>query len=92
MHNKFLVFANYEEEPRAGEHGSWVETVIKPYGVWTGSFNLTQNAERSFENAVYMTNKAIVRAYFEEFSQIMALSEPLDWSKDWMEPEWRIGT
>lgn len=88
MHNKFLVFCNTKE---------WGDTtqgqdVPEPYAVWTGSFNLTLNATQSLENALYITEPAIVQAYFEEFGQIMALSEPLDWSAEWSEPEWRIGS
>lgn len=88
MHNKFLVFANVEED----EGGFSSLYKISPYAVWTGSFNLTQNATMSLENALYLTNKKIVRAYFNEFGQIAAMSEPLDWTTSWIEPEWRIGT
>lgn len=87
MHNKFLVFAKvlqlddkYEQE------------TIEPYAVWTGSFNFTKNATKSLENALYITDLAIVNAFFNEYSQIAAMSEPLDWTSDWSEPEWRIGT
>ena len=65
---------------------------VVPYKVWTGSFNFTNNAERSFENAVVLEEPSIVQAYFKEFQQIAALSEPLDWESEWVEPEWRIGT
>ena len=87
MHNKFLVFANVE----AGEKTSSLE-VIKPYAVWTGSFNLTKNAIRSLENALYITDPKIVNAYFQEYGQIAAMSEKLDWETDWAAPQWRIGT
>lgn len=80
MHNKFLVFA--KRRPQG----------IIPYAVWTGSFNMTYNAGCSFENALYITDTEIVDAYFNEYLQIAALSEPLDWESDWCEPEWRIGT
>lgn len=87
MHNKFLIFARVEKSKN--KHG--VETVI-PYAVWTGSFNLTKNATMSLENALYITDEEIVKAYFEEYGQIAAMSEPLDWRSDWSAPEWRIGT
>ncbi|MDV3351296.1 phospholipase D-like domain-containing protein [Leptothoe sp. LEGE 181152] len=87
MHNKFLVFANVE----AGEKEYSFE-VIKPYAVWTGSFNLTKNAIRSLENALYITDSKIVNAYFQEYGQIAAMSEKLDWETDWAAPQWRIGT
>jgi hypothetical protein len=34
----------------------------------------------------------IVHAYFQELLPIEAISEPPDWSTDWLEPEWRVGT
>lgn len=46
----------------------------------------------SFENALYITDMVIVNAYYQEFAQITALSESLNWFKDWVEPQWRIGT
>ncbi|MDF1894881.1 phospholipase D-like domain-containing protein [Rahnella contaminans] len=93
MHNKFIIFSkkdvdyNVPEEP---ESGSRIK--ISPYAVWTGSFNITKNAGMSFENALYITDMAIVNAYYQEFAQITALSESLNWFKDWVEPQWRIGT
>jgi hypothetical protein len=84
MHNKFLVFARIADQDQT--------SVPVPYAVWTGSFNLTANAAASLENALYITHPEIVRAYFEEFGQIMALSEPLDWESDWSAPDLRIGT
>lgn len=85
MHNKFLVFAKVEEVQGGIEE-------IQPFGVWTGSFNLTKNAGMSLENAVYFQESEIVKAYFEEYGQIAALSEELDWESEWSVPEWRIGT
>ncbi|HEY9640318.1 MAG TPA: hypothetical protein V6C57_07530 [Coleofasciculaceae cyanobacterium] len=66
--------------------------VIEPYAVWTGSFNMSENATKSLENAVYIQDKAIARAYYNEWAQIEALSEPLDWETAWSEPEWRVGS
>jgi hypothetical protein len=90
-HHKFVVFCRLERnsghEPR-----DWSACRPVPYAVWTGSFNFTANATRSFENAIYSRDPAIVAAYFEEWSQVCALSERLDWSSDWVEPEWRIGS
>ncbi|MDA5562337.1 phospholipase D-like domain-containing protein [Cobetia sp. MMG027] len=86
MHNKFLVFAKIDG---TDEHGN---EIIKPYAVWTGSFNLTRNASMSLENALYLTEPKIVKAYYDEFGQIAAMSEELDWTSDWAAPEWRIGT
>lgn len=88
MHNKFLVFCKRQAR---GEGFDAHEAPV-PYAVWTGSFNLTANATQSLENALYITEPTIVNAYFKEFGQIMALSEPLDWTEDWTAPEWRIGS
>ena len=60
--------------------------------VWTGSYNLTYNATLSLENAIYITDEKIVNGYYQEYTQILALSEKLNWKSEWMAPEWRIGT
>ncbi|MDD9974845.1 MAG: hypothetical protein OXU27_12610 [Candidatus Poribacteria bacterium] len=60
--------------------------------VWTGSYNLSYNATKSFENSVILRHLDIVQAYWKEWQQITALSEPLNWDSVWCEPEWRIGT
>ena len=65
---------------------------IKPYAVWTGSFNFTKSATLSFENAVVLQDAKIVEAYFQEYSQIAALSEPLDWTATWIAPQWVFQT
>lgn len=89
MHNKFLVLCDVcipdEKHPDA-------HTVVKPVSVWTGSMNLTYNATLSFENSVLIKDSEIACAYAEEWAQIFALSEPLDWESDWVAPEYRIGT
>ncbi len=95
MHNKFLLFANIEDANRDSlDFEEWwdSERSVLPYAVWTGSFNFTKNATFSLENALYITNKEIVKAYFDEYAQIVALSEPLDWKREWIEPEYRVGT
>jgi len=94
-HNKFLVFCNQiknsTDETRANS-----EKIYKPIAVWTGSFNFTVNADKSFENALYLEDKSgenpIITAYLQEHHQLFALSEPLDWEHHWTEPEYRIGT
>lgn len=95
-HHKFVLFCElldtswmYDEE----EINQLIEEeTIRPYAVWTGSFNFTSTAVRSFENALVLQDPNIVNAFYEEYSQIVALSEPLDWETPWSEPEWRIGT
>lgn len=54
--------------------------------------NFTKNAAQSFENAIVVQNTQIAGSFMQEYSQVAALSEPLDWTSDWVEPEWRIGT
>jgi hypothetical protein len=99
MHNKFVVFCRAKVDPfieLPSSPGSRMveipEFCPEPYAVWTGSFNFSKSGTRSFENAVVMYDPAIVSAYYHEWEQIEALSEPLDWSSDWCEPEWRIGS
>ena len=88
MHNKFLAFCDIINE----ELDSYSLYEVRPHTVWTGSFNLTKNATNSLENALVLTNPGIVRAYFREWGQVLALSETLDWQTEWCEPEWRIGS
>ncbi|WP_374028990.1 hypothetical protein [Bdellovibrio bacteriovorus] len=88
MHNKFVVFGKIEVAPVERGYSEWVV----PCSVWTGSYNFTKNAGRSFENAVILSGSEISSAYANEYAQIFALSESLDWSSPWVEPEFRIGT
>jgi hypothetical protein len=88
MHNKFLVFCRVD----ILREKTYPEVDIVPYAVWTGSFNFTMNATMSLENALVLWNRAIAAAYYDEWQQILSLSEPLDWESNWCEPEWRIGT
>ena len=92
MHNKFLVFCETYEGADNEEDGDFHPPGIIPKCVWTGSFNLTQNAVLSLENAVILRQPEIANAYFNEWLQIEAISEPLDWESHWCAPEWRIGT
>lgn len=89
-HHKFVVFCSASKDWRE-DWEDW-ERVATPYAVWTGSFNFTENAARSLENALVLTDPNIVQAYMEEFAHVYALSEPLDWEAEWVEPEYRIGT
>lgn len=90
MHNKFLVFSNFIEDNAPLPKG-YSATLINRE-VWTGSYNLTKNAAKSLENAVLIRNDNVAKAYYDEFCQIFALSEPLDWESEWCAPEFRIGT
>jgi hypothetical protein len=85
MHHKFLVFC--DGPPECEE-----EEGFAPRAVWTGSFNASQNATRSLENAVLITSKVVAGQYYREFIGILGLSEPLDWTHEYVDPEWRVGT
>ena len=93
-HHKFIVLCKdglqLSERGARDQSSEW--NSFNPYEVWTGSFNFTKNAGQSLENAVVMQDPKIVNAYFHEYAQIAAVSEPLDWERDWVAPEWRIGT
>jgi hypothetical protein len=90
MHNKFLIFCHDIKSSYAGK--PFQDHNFVPYEVWTGSFNFSKNACNSFENAVIIRDKKILKAFLHEYAQIAALSEPLDWTSDWCAPEWRIGS
>jgi len=66
MHHKFLIF--FDEN-------------LNPTGVWTGSYNLTNNSNKSLDNAIYLEDINIIKNYIFEFEQIMFLSEKLNWDK-----------
>ena len=89
MHHKFLVFDNFA---RVEERIDDEDLVFVPEAAWTGSMNMSRNTNRSFENVLFIEDDRLARIYYQEWSQIMALSEPLDWEYEWLAPEWRIGT
>ncbi|KQY66907.1 hypothetical protein ASD52_09685 [Ensifer sp. Root142] len=80
MHNKFLVFCDKDEE------GNY-----HPIEVWTGSYNMSKTATLGFENGVGIISTEIGKAYLSEFSDILLLSEPLDWHSEWIAPQLAIG-
>ena len=96
MHNKFLVFAKSRNTIRIEKYGEYAyeipEVEWEPYAVWTGSFNFTEAAHNSWENSVYIESEEIAQSYLNEWAQLLAFSEPLDWTSEYVEPEWRIGT
>ena len=85
MHHKFLVFCKLEGQAPDRK-------IIVPYAVWTGSFNMTKNATKSFENAVLIFDKRIAQAYYNEWRQLILLSEKLDWSSPVVRPDVRFNT
>jgi phosphatidylserine/phosphatidylglycerophosphate/cardiolipin synthase-like enzyme len=100
MHNKFFVFLRREDakppspddEDGLHMHAAGYTYSLAPYAVWTGSFNPTLNGGRSFENAVFIEDPVVAKAYLEEWAKILALSEPLDWTAAWAAPDLRIGS
>lgn len=87
MHNKFLIFCDVSTATAPYER-----TEVHPLRVWTGSYNISYNATQSWENAVLIDDPSVADAYAREFAQILTFSEPLDWTSDWVEPEYRIGS
>ena len=84
MHNKFLVFCRVA--------GDEMEHELEPYAVWTGSFNVTANATCSAENAVILRDAELAQAYATEWAHLFVFSEPLDWTSEWMAPDYRLGS
>lgn len=86
-HHKFIVLGVIDKRDRTDFGHVW-----EPKSVWTGSFNFTKNATCSFENAVLIHHREVALAYTKEWAQVLALSEPLDYSAEWVAPEYRLGT
>ena len=90
MHNKFLVFCRTTKNQDNSDFRYW------PVSLWTGSFNLTQNATYSLENAICLTDSTgkneLINSYLKEHHQIFTISEKLNWESTWIEPQFRIGT
>jgi PLD-like domain len=80
MHHKFLVFCKYDEDCEE----FWY---LKPYAVWTGSFNMTFNGTQSIENAVCIENNEISKSYFDEWYNMLMISEGLNWSASYAAPD-----
>jgi hypothetical protein len=86
MHHKFFVLCD------AVCDGVPIATSIAPRSVWTGSFNPTANGTRSRENAVLIRSDEIAMRFMQEWFNVFAISEPLDWESEWCEPQYRIGS
>lgn len=54
---------------------------------WIGSFNWTKNAGKSFESVVITEDRKIVNSFLWEHSQLLLMSEPLDWESQYVDPE-----
>ena len=64
MHHKFLIF---------------LDKNMNLQGVWTGSYNFTNNANNSLDNGLFITDENITKGYVEEFEQLLFMSEKLNW-------------
>ena len=53
-HHKFVLFCDYVDTNTVDKNDirAYIEKVIVPKAVWTGSYNFTKTAGKSFENAV----------------------------------------
>ncbi|WP_160119896.1 phospholipase D-like domain-containing protein [Rhodovarius lipocyclicus] len=85
MHHKFFVFGSFD-------HTRSCNPTFVPAEVWTGSFNPTVNGTRSLENAVIIRDAEIATAYEAEWANVVTISEPLDWTAEYVDPQWRVGT
>ncbi|KAM9997910.1 hypothetical protein ACTFIY_007564 [Dictyostelium cf. discoideum] len=74
MHNKFIVFGSFENGK------------VEPKNVWTGSFNLTKTAGKSFENVLILASKEAAWQFPKEFCLVFFLSEPLETKNKNMSP------
>lgn len=79
MHHKFLVF------------GEDTDDGFQPRAVWTGSFNMSRNASRSIENALYVEDTGLAEAYYEEWGAVMSIGEELDWDSEYVSPHHDFG-
>ncbi len=75
----------------SGEDDCHQYPIAEPYAVWTGSYNFSYTASLSLENALVTSRREIVDAYFKEWGQVVALSQPLNWRAPWVAPQWRVG-
>ena len=90
MHQKFLAFVEFT--PKKDRSGAISEVSWEGRALWTGTCNLSSLSTRSRESAYIIRDPVIVNAHFNEWAQIAALSEPLDWASEWVDPEWRLGS
>ncbi len=86
MHHKFLVFGEWEGGEDEGEGEG--HRYLSPKAVWTGSFNLTETACKSLENATILRDPIIARAYYHEWAHVWSLSESCNYRFTASKPEW----
>jgi hypothetical protein len=81
MHHKFVLFGKETEDWGASSFDL----------VWTGSYNFTANATKSLENGLFIKSEEVVKAYYQEWRQVLLSSfriedrwwgESYGWSSD----------
>ena len=79
MHHKFMIFLRHVETYDKNEVKDQESAfTLKPYAVWTGSFNFTYNASRNLENAVLIKDELVVLKYLEEYAFCLSVSEAVE--------------
>jgi len=79
MHNKFLIYCKMVGN-----------SIYLPYAYSTGSFNFTANSSLSLENTSFVKGKINPLKFYVEYLKILALSEPLDFKNEYLNPEWNF--
>lgn len=93
MHHKFIVlYEETEQMVEFGENEYYPRAYFIPKAVITGSFNYTDNGTNSLENVIYIKDEDVARFYHNEYYHVLMLSEKLDWTSNYSEPQFRIGT
>ena len=100
MHNKVFVFSSIDmtcpPDCTSKERDELCPNAHQrewhPQFVWTGSYNVTISGRNSWENSLIIKDVTIAQAYLDEWCQLLALSEQLDWEDPYVAPQWRIGT
>lgn len=68
MHRKTLILCHTDAA---------APTPLEPYAVWTGSYNLTDNARVSIEDAMLVHSEPIAAFAYREFTCVLAHAAPL---------------
>jgi hypothetical protein len=94
MHHKFLVGLEATDQNGHCEFGcsDCGISPLRPVAVWTGSANLSANCDRGAENVVIIRSQEVATEYAKIWENVLKASEPLDYSAEYHEPEWREGS
>jgi hypothetical protein len=89
MHHKFLVGGRLREPSQRG--GEDIVDSFIPQSVWAGSWNMTRGSTRNLDSAIVL-GAGVARVYYQEWLDVIAHSEPLNFQARYSEPEWRVGS